>query len=930
MKISSQSSPAKILFLLLLYSCILSAQTPNTEVLVRVINTDKQNIFGATIALKSADGNYFNQTNDQGLALFSVIPGEYLLEIMHMGYKSYSEKIPFLSKTVLTIPLAPAINQLEEVVITAKEGKGITSTSVIDKRAMQHLQPSSFADLMELLPGGKAKDPYLNGVNTIRLRETGNDRSNQYNVSSLGTLFVVDGAQINSSANLQYTYNFIDNIRSDSNSKINITSGVDMRTIGTDQIEKVEIVRGIPSVAYGNLTSGLVKITKKSGYSKWQARFKADAYSKLFALNKGFETTKNWKFNVGVDYLDAKPDPTNNFDNYKRITGSLRINKEQITDNGNIWSWTSNLNYTSSIDDAKSSPDTDPTGQNSYKVDNQFYSFSNNLSFEKRAPSFFSGIELQTTLNQRFDKITQTKFVQLEGAMALPVTREEGESNGFFPPGSYLAHHKVDGKPIDIFAKLISNFQYKIRTINNQIRLGLDGQYSKNNGEGQVYDIYRPLDPASTYRNRAYKDIPAYSTGAIFAEQETTAQIRDHRFTLVLGLRGNTMFNLPSQFEMNNKIYLDPRVNVQYGVPHFEIAHKKMEIDITLGWGQQRLFPDLSILYPESYYLDKQQLNYYHNNPEYRTVNYKTTVFNPQNPAIVPAMNTKKEIRFDLSWGYHRFSVTAFKEVMDNGFRSMNQYGLYHYKKYDISGINHETITAPPDVTTLPYEIRNENVLYTVQKNGSTIDKSGIEFQYSSNRIPLINTRVTINGAWFRTFYGNSLGSYLRGRYDGLINGKPYPYIGFYENMDPQTKYEQLHTNLFLDTYIPKLDLQFSTSFQFAWYHMRQNQPLNGVPVYYIDEQGNVLPFSVEQASGTLLDYLVIPQFSSSETNYRTPLTMDVNLKLTKGFRNKQINVSMFVNRLFSYYAPYEINGVSMNRKGTQDPYFGMEINFNL
>lgn len=930
MRFFSQPFQLMITVLLCCTSLVLQAQTTNTELVVHITNPEKLNIAGVSLSLKNTKESYHDQTNEQGLATFTLPPDTYQLEIAHLGYKSHSETIILLEKKRITITMLPDINQLEEVVITAKEGKGVTSKSIIDQRAMQHLQPSSFADLMELLPGGKARDPYLNGVNAIRLRETGNDRSDQYNVSSLGTLFVIDGAQLNSSANLQYTYSFINKERSNNNNKINVTSGVDMRTISTDQIERVEIIRGIPSVEYGNLTSGLVKIIKKSGYSKWQARFKADGYSKLFAVNKGFETAKNWKFNVGVDYLDAKPEPTNDFDNYKRITGSLRINKEYRTDNGDLLSWTSNLNYTGSLDDAKSSPDTDPTGLNQYKSDNQFYSFSNILSFEKGADSFFKGAEFQATVNQRFDKITQTKFVQLEGAMALPISREAGESNGFFPPGSYLSHYQVDGKPMDVFAKLIGNFHYQMNRIDNEIRLGLDGQYSKNNGNGQVYDIYRPIDPKSTYRNRAYKDIPAYVTGAVFAEQETTTQIDNHKFTFVLGVRGNTMLNLPSGFAMKNKLYFDPRVNFQYGLPRFDIAGKKTEIDITLGWGQQRLFPDLNILYPELFYLDKQQLNYYHNNPEYRTVNYKTTVFSPQNPDIVPSLNTKQEIRVDFSRGYHNFSVTVFREKMDNGFRSMNQYGLYNYKKYDISGINHETITAPPDVSTLPYEIRYENLLYSVEKNGSSIDKRGIEFQYSSNRIPVINTRITVNGAWFRTYYGNSLGSFLRGRYDGLINGKPYPYIGLYENMEPQTQYEQLYTNLFLDTYIPKLDLQFSTSFQFAWYHTRQNQPLNGIPDHYVDEQGNLLPFNAEQAQGTLLDYLIIPQYSSSETNYRTPLTTDVNLKLTKGFRKKQITVSMFANRLFSYYAPYNVNGVSINRKGKQDPYFGMEINFNF
>ena len=103
-------------------------------------------------------------------------------------------------------------------------------------------------------------------ANTITLRETGTlnasgEKSDNpdYSISSLGTLFLVDGAPINGDANMQYIPSGSDS--SSPEYKRNITNkGVDMRSISTDDIESVEIVRGIPSAEYGNLTSGLVNI----------------------------------------------------------------------------------------------------------------------------------------------------------------------------------------------------------------------------------------------------------------------------------------------------------------------------------------------------------------------------------------------------------------------------------------------------------------------------------------------------------------------------------------------------------------------------------------------------------------------------------------------------------------------------------------------
>ena len=46
-----------------------------------------------------------------------------------------------------------------EVLVTAAESKGPTSSSKIGREAIAHIQPSSIADLMELIPGGRATDP---------------------------------------------------------------------------------------------------------------------------------------------------------------------------------------------------------------------------------------------------------------------------------------------------------------------------------------------------------------------------------------------------------------------------------------------------------------------------------------------------------------------------------------------------------------------------------------------------------------------------------------------------------------------------------------------------------------------------------------------------------------------------------------------------
>ncbi len=212
-----------------------------------------------------------------------LVPGSFRLQVTFLGYKPYVHTIVIESDSSYTIRLDPQAIDLEEVVVTALESQGMTSSSKIDRQAMEHLQPSSFSDLVSLLPGERTTKPMMGAANLIRLREAGgginaSGNSTDYDISSLGTSFLMDGVPISTKANLSY---LAGNSDYDITNRNTTGRGLDMRTISTDDIEKVEVVRGIPSVEYGDLTSGLIKIDRRKGGNQLNARFKADAYGKL-------------------------------------------------------------------------------------------------------------------------------------------------------------------------------------------------------------------------------------------------------------------------------------------------------------------------------------------------------------------------------------------------------------------------------------------------------------------------------------------------------------------------------------------------------------------------------------------------------------------------------------------------------------------------
>lgn len=257
-------------------------------------------------------------------------PETYRVVVSYLGYDTVEKEVKVVQDISETFYLKSSATALNEVVVTASESKYAASASIIDRTAMKHLQPSSFSDLMELVPGGKSADPQMGQANLIRIRETGQTSA----LSSLGVGFFVDGVSLNTDANLQYMPG--------STSSVNATStmakGVDMRTLSTDNIEKVEIIRGIPSVAYGNVSNGAVIIQRKTSESPLSARFKADKTSKLFSVGKGIRLDGNGRYilNADVNYLDAKIDPRNSVKNYTRFTASARLDSKWLWNERNI------------------------------------------------------------------------------------------------------------------------------------------------------------------------------------------------------------------------------------------------------------------------------------------------------------------------------------------------------------------------------------------------------------------------------------------------------------------------------------------------------------------------------------------------------------------------------------------------------------------
>ncbi len=905
------------------------------QVELTVVETANRKPLVAALVVLQMEQNhkysYTGITDDRGMCFFRKIPqGSYKAHIRYQGSVYHASVLANSEHTRLSLPVHIAPVKLQEVVVTATPARGKTSASKIGQKAMSHLQPSGFGDLLELLPGGRSYDPNFTGVNTIRLREADDAPERNYTTGSLGIAFVVDGVPINTDADQLYSPGVRVHFSGVSNA---INRGVDLRTISTDDIEEVEIVRGIPSVEYGELTSGLVKIKRKMGAGKLEARFKADLYSKLFYTGKGFEWGKQDKLtlNLGVNYLDSKASPTNTRFNYSRLGTVLRLNKIWQSGSPYVFTAGTSLDYTSTVNKNRYDKNIDKVGNvlfEKYRMDYNRIAWQNHFSISpKNRKNFFRGLNVQAALTGEFSEFDHWRHVTSVPGEPIMVPYL-GEGVYFVrtltaQDATFDATLRNESNPLYAYANAIATFGMdRTQWLSNRIRVGADWRMSKNYGRGVLFDPQNPIDITMDLVARPYREIPAYHTLATFVEDNLSLRFAGFRFGLEAGLRLSSMLGFDKRYKIHGKVFADPRINAQLEFPVLSLAGHNLRFDLAGGYGRHTKMPTMEHLSPEPLYDCHIMYNYYGSNRALM----ETYKINPTNFDLMPAHNDKWEIRADASWRDYFATATYFREDMKDAFRILPRYYTIKNRQFD---------NMPGDkIEDIPFKEFSRRSTYGYYENGSRIAKRGLEFVFATPRYPVINTKLTATGAYFHNRYENSSFFYDVPRDDIGHHGSSY--VGVYHQNDLYV-FEQFRTNFMLDTQFPSLGLICSSNFQIEWFSGKKINMPHERPDYYVDYSGQWKPFPADVNTVTdpnvKLELQRLIREKRMERPYeRTPFNMRINLKLSKEFLDKRMMVSFFVNRMLTIYKEREKQSEKdvIMRIPRPTPYFGMEINFKL
>lgn len=871
-------------------------------------------------------------TDSEGRFRLSVPDGSHTLIASYTGYSPDTVRINLHDRCNLKFKLHQNTHTLGEVVVTAREAEGLSSGSRIDRAAMQHLQPSSFSDLLELLPGSISKDPSLTAANSITLRETGNlgatgqpVNNDDYAMSSLGTGFIVDGAPIGTDSDLQ-SVGTISDATSPHYTRNHLNKGVDMRSISTDNIESVEIIRGIPGAEYGNLTAGMVNIKRINRRTPLTARFKADGYSKLFHIGKGFSLgSRHHILNLDLGYLDAKEDPRDARETYRRLTASARFSAVWPISDGNL-EWKFSVDYTGSFDNVKKDPELSLLKIDTYKSSYNRTSFTTLLNWTSGL-EWLESVRFNGSGSLRNDILEQRRQVAPTHPSVAPVSCTEGVHDGKFILNEYIADYRSEGRPVDFFGKLTAEGSLKLFSgFTASYKAGFEYSISKNYGKRQIYDPAQPLSASWTSRPRPYSEIPALHQWTSFFQEQTAIEAgKSGRLDIQAGVRFQAMTRLDNRYEISRKIYADPRLNVIWYIG----THDRVRPFFGGGWGNTTRMPTADYLYPQPHYTDLVQLSYYDaaHPMEYSRINLRTYIDNTVNYGIQPARNRKWELRGGLSLGNNSLSITWFNESLSSGFRYSTVYKAYEYTLYDASVINPSLLTGPPSIDGLPSETISILSGYRTPSNGTRILKKGLEYQLRTARWQTLRTALTISGAWFRSIYSNSQLLFIPVSHvvDNVnISDKV---VGLYDSSEGRRN-EQFNTNFMFDTQIPRYGFIFTTTLQCMWYVKTRQLKKNGMPTAYISAgDGALHEYVPDMAEDPILGKLIRTYNENLFAEVRIPPALYINLKATKNI-GKWLDISLFVNRIIDYLPDYTVNGLTVRRNS--DAYFGMELNIKI
>lgn len=720
------------------------------------------------------------------------------------------------------------IVNLGEVVVTAVQPDIPGTSSVIGREAVRHIQATELSGLSQLLPGVLTRNPDLNMPAAFTIRSVSyNDATN-----AVGTGILVDGLRMNNNMNMQLA-------SLDGGGKLfnsSALSGYDVRALAPSSIESVEVIRGVPSARYGDVTSGVVLVKSRAGVQPYTMGLRFTVNEKLASLGKGMRLgTDGGALYVGADYALSTQDA-------RLPEGTFRRFGLQAAYSKDFPKATLRLHLR-----GYHMQDKDKQGVNRIEGEyqlmrNQELVFSMNGRWNT-GKAWLTNLEYNAGVTFGSQKNRSNTYYSGTRQVVTYAT-QAGEHTGIFLPPNYFAPLSVEGKPLSANLSLIANLVHSLGRTQSHLSVGLETGVEGNLGKGVRFNPSAPPVEWTGVRVRSYRDIPLVRRSVVFAEEKVTLPVGSMRTDLQAGVRFSSMHTR----SLRCLPIIEPRLNIRQVLWKRNEGGINRSFSIRAGWGLLRKMPLLTYLYPDKYYKDENCFTYNDAETGYRLAVMNTFVAdNTFNPELKLPVNSKWEIGANLNIRNLTVDVVWFREHLRDGYSTALQAEPFSYRRYSpLTDKGEKPVWSEEGLMNggqpVPYTVNTTFALYRSPGNGVEQWKEGIEYTLNWGGLRCLRSSFVVSGSYIRMKEKNNALTAYHPQVE--TEGKPYPYVGIYEatGLLSNVQYSRLGSSRFqCITQIPRIGLVSSLTLQAVWVDkQRRGMESNyGNPVYLADENGD-------------------------------------------------------------------------------------------
>lgn len=829
----------------------------------KVVDADTQQPIEFASVLLSESG-LWAVTGEKGQFSIRDIPrGKNTVTVQCLGYKKGIWPMT-LERNVegMVLKLKADNLKLDEVTVVAKRKQDEATTSyTIDRTTLDQQQIINIADISTLLPGGKTVNPSLMNDTRMALRSGSQEKGN----ASFGTAIEVDG------------------LRLDNNAASSETTGASTRTISSSNVESVEVVTGIPSVEYGDLSNGIVKVNTRKGKSPFIVEGSLNQHTRQIAVSKGFDI--NGVLNTSFEHARSFSDAASPHTAYQRNIFSLHYMNVFFRQSMPL---TLNAGLTANVGGYNSEADPDEELDDYTKARDNALRGNLSLSWLLNRP-WITNLQLNASFS--FQDCKQESYAHANSASTLPYIHatEQGYNiaetsstisehpNSSTPPiilsptGYWYVRSYSDSKPLSWSAKLKADCNRRFGSVANRFVIGIQYQASRNDGRGTYYE---DIALAPTWREYRYDGLPTMHNLGLYAEDkiifplpsvlkpqspninpqsslEFTAGLRDD-ITMISGSDYGTVSSL------------SPRVNTRYILWRSQRNLWITDLEIHAGWGKSVKLPSFQVLYPRPAYSD---LLAFASTSTADNVSYYAYHTYPSVAQYNPSLRWQHTNQWDLGVAFHikgtHISLSAFHHKTHGSYMSTKTYTPFSYRYTNQSAaqqsgipvadrafvIDHETgtvsvydkfqsSTSNPQLKELPYSDKHTYVVNQYYTNATPLSRYGLEWIVDFAQIKTLRTQLRLDGNYYR--YKSTDDTFFADVPLGISNvtssGQPFQYIGYYRGTSVTTAgssanasvsngalSKQLNLNATITTHIPRIRLIVALRIESSLYSFRRS-----------------------------------------------------------------------------------------------------------